>query len=176
MSFTLNDQQRNLVSDNHKLIYSFLKSKNLDADEYYDVAAIGLCQAAHGYDPTRGVAFATYAYKVMLHEYYRALRHSINQVHVISLDTVIDTGPEGGATLTLHDNLQSGEDVAAEAYAHILLDQMCTNSRDKLVVSQRLEGRGRRDIGHMIGVTPQGVSMILKRLRQKIKDHVDKEM
>ena len=46
MSIQLNDEQRKLVADNHNLIYQYLIDNNLPQDEYYDIAAIGLCKAA----------------------------------------------------------------------------------------------------------------------------------
>lgn len=61
----LTKEQQKLVEDNHGLIYSFLQSRNLPFDEFYDLAAIGLCTAAIGFDPTKGYEFSTYAYRVM---------------------------------------------------------------------------------------------------------------
>ena len=42
----LTQQQQQLVEDNHKLIYFYLYRNSLSVDEFYDVAAIGLCKAA----------------------------------------------------------------------------------------------------------------------------------
>ena len=46
----MDEHQKSLVTENHNLIYSFLKKYNLDVDEYYDLAAIGLCNACINYD------------------------------------------------------------------------------------------------------------------------------
>ena len=54
MSIQLNDEQRKLVADNHNLIYQYLIDNNLPQDEYYDIAAIGLCKAALKYDTAKG--------------------------------------------------------------------------------------------------------------------------
>ena len=40
--FTLTDEERDLVTNNHNLIYSYLNKYNL-SDDYYDLCAIGLC-------------------------------------------------------------------------------------------------------------------------------------
>lgn len=64
MSIQLNDEQRKLVADNHNLIYQYLIDNNLPQDEYYDIAAIGLCKAALKYDTSKG-AFSTYVYKAI---------------------------------------------------------------------------------------------------------------
>ena len=60
----LNDEQRKLVADNHKLIYFYAHKHNVDVDEYYDLLALALCQAAYNYDKTKG-AFSTIAIRTM---------------------------------------------------------------------------------------------------------------
>ena len=42
-------ESQRLVEDNHNLIYKFLRNHNLE-DDWYDVAAIGLCKAANNYN------------------------------------------------------------------------------------------------------------------------------
>jgi len=63
----LNEEQQKLVEDNYKLIYFFLKKYNLDNEDWYDIAAIGLCKAAKAYKPG-ATKFSTYAMVVMLNE------------------------------------------------------------------------------------------------------------
>ena len=57
--------QKYLAEQNHNLIYAVLKNNGWSIDEYYGIAAIGLCKAASNYDKRRGVAFTTYAYSVI---------------------------------------------------------------------------------------------------------------
>lgn len=64
MNFSMSDEQRKLVEDNHHLIYFFLRKYNLPIDEWYDMAAIGLCKAAKSYNEELS-KFATYACKCM---------------------------------------------------------------------------------------------------------------
>ena len=61
----LTPQQQKLVTDNHNLIFSFLHQHNFSTDEWYDLAAIGLCKAAMFFKKDLGLCFSTYAYKVM---------------------------------------------------------------------------------------------------------------
>ena len=56
----LTEDQRRLVEENHNLIYKVLYDHHLDVDEWYDVAAIGLCKAAL-FDPELNFQFSTYA-------------------------------------------------------------------------------------------------------------------
>ena len=76
----LSSEQCQLVEDNYYLIYWFLKKHQLSIDEYYDVAAIGLCKVAKLYDPQRGFKFATFAYAVMLNEFRMAKRKTEKSV------------------------------------------------------------------------------------------------
>lgn len=47
---TLTKEQQKLVEDNHNLIYTFLYKSKLDYEQWYDVAAIAMCNAAIKYD------------------------------------------------------------------------------------------------------------------------------
>lgn len=69
----LTEQQRNLVENNHNLIYKFANDKKLPIDEYYGILAISLCKAAINYDKDKG-CFSTIAYLYMNNElcdYYK---------------------------------------------------------------------------------------------------------
>lgn len=46
MTEHLTEEQRKLVEDNHDLIYEYANENNISIDEYYDVLAIALCDAA----------------------------------------------------------------------------------------------------------------------------------
>lgn len=79
MNKRLNDQQRKLVEDNHDLIYTFLDNHNLSIDspeDWYGVAAIGLCRAAMHYNPDNGIKFSAYASACMLNEVCEVIRES----------------------------------------------------------------------------------------------------
>jgi DNA-directed RNA polymerase specialized sigma subunit len=60
----LNAEQKQLVADNHNLIYGYAHKKKLDLDEYYDILALGLCRAALSFDSNKS-SFQTYAYMIM---------------------------------------------------------------------------------------------------------------
>ena len=64
MNTRLTSNQKNLVEENHNLIYGFAKLHKIDVNEHYDVLAIGLCKAAIAYDADKS-KFSTYAYQKM---------------------------------------------------------------------------------------------------------------
>ncbi|MGI6201618.1 MAG: hypothetical protein ACOYJA_12695 [Christensenellales bacterium] len=93
----LTDQQRQLVADNHNPIYAYLHSKRLPVDDFYDLAAVGLCKAALAYDPARG-KFSTLAWQTMSREIgneFRVRSTARRTAEVISLDAG-DIGPKVG--------------------------------------------------------------------------------
>lgn len=71
MQLTL--EQQTLVEKNHNLIYAILHKYKLPVDDYYGVAAIGLCNAALAYDPGKG-KFSTFACRVMINELFGEIR------------------------------------------------------------------------------------------------------
>lgn len=42
-------EKQKLAEDNHKLIYSWLNSRHLNVDEWYDIAALGYMKAVNTY-------------------------------------------------------------------------------------------------------------------------------
>ena len=53
----LTKEQKELVENNHKLIYYYIHKNGLSLDEYYDILAIGLCKAALNFDESKGIKF-----------------------------------------------------------------------------------------------------------------------
>ena len=64
----LNEEQRKLAEDNHNLIYFVLDKYGWSVEDYYGLAAIALCKAAHNYDPERRTAFSTYSVRAIKNE------------------------------------------------------------------------------------------------------------
>ena len=79
----LTQQQQQLVEDNHKLIYFYLYRNSLSVDEFYDVAAIGLCKAAITYNGQ--TKFSTYAYACIKCEIFNEL-HRQKSARKIPMD------------------------------------------------------------------------------------------
>lgn len=74
---TLNTQQQQLVTDNNKLIYYCINKFDLnleDTEDWYGIAAIGLCKAAYTYEENTKIKFDTYAVNVILNELRKILR------------------------------------------------------------------------------------------------------
>lgn len=53
----LTKSQQDIVISNHKLIYKVLHKYNLDVEEFYGAAAVGLCKAVKTFNPELRYAF-----------------------------------------------------------------------------------------------------------------------
>jgi RNA polymerase sporulation-specific sigma factor len=114
----LNDEQRQLVLDNQKLITYCIKKQGLldDYYDYYDIAAIGLVKAAINYYDNKGYAFSTYAIKCINNELLVELRTKNSfkrrsNLNTISLDKEMKTDEK---IITLKDVIPSDINIELE--------------------------------------------------------------
>ncbi len=162
MNKTLNDQQRKLVEDNHNLIYSFLKSKNLSLDaveDWYGTAAIGLCKAALCYDESRNARFSTLAYIIMENEVRQVMRSNRKNVQdCLYLDTELDTADrkDNFFQIFLQDALSKATEKLSE--------------RDKQIV-EYITGSGakQREVAVRFGLSRTYISKIYNDFLKSIK-------
>lgn len=166
----LTDEQRQVVADNHNLIYDMLNRNNWSIDEYYDVAAIGLCRAAVGFDPAKGFAFSTYASKAIINAVIHEQRKSMaamRQGVTVSLDDPI---PYTDAELTLGDMIGGGtepEDIALCNAADVAIDSL--KSREQMVLRLTMAGYKQLEIASIVGVSRTNVSRILTAARRNLQ-------
>lgn len=66
-----------LVEENLRLVHACchrLTGRGIEYEDLYGAGCVGLCKAAKGFDPTRGLCFSTYAVPVILGEIRRLFR------------------------------------------------------------------------------------------------------
>ena len=114
----MTDEQRKMAEQNHNLIYGFLNNNNLDEEEYYGMAAIGLCKAVMSYDHKRG-KLSTLANKCMKNEIIRYIKYingktKIPSKNIISYDILLeDDNSEFYIDTMLEDNFDTYEEMEA---------------------------------------------------------------
>lgn len=165
----LNDEQRQLAADNHNLIYSFLSSNNLSIDEWYDVAAIGLCKAALNFDG--GIAkFSTYAYKCMWNMVHIEMRKQsaicrADYNAVLYYDAMFSCNDEGDecSFLSLIPDLRY--DTAKQATIRLALYELYQKLNDKERETLWFISKGytRKDVALMVNRSQAYVSRIQKK-------------
>jgi RNA polymerase sigma factor (sigma-70 family) len=153
--------QRELAEQNHNLIYHVLNRYGWPIDEYYDVAAIALCEAAIRYDPDYGVKFSTYACQTIKGKLLQELR---KQRPVISLDEPIteDESITIGDTIPYHQDMKEG-------YLDFLARFTKLTKPQADIIKLKAAGYSQADIARFFGVSEQYVSYIVKTIRRRLR-------
>jgi len=152
----LTDEQRIIVTENHKLIYWMINRKHLEMAEYYDLLALELCYAVAKHDPSRG-SLANY-YKLRCEGVlYKEYRKSQAQKRLHTNVTLIDNVH----TINNNDLQRMAE----------LSEWM--NGDDGIILQMKSEGYSQTEIGNHLGVSQSYVSKILKRLKKEFYEEVD---
>ena len=166
----MTDEQRKLVEDNHDLIYGYLHKKEFNIDEYYDIAAIGLCKAAIKYDLTKS-KFSTFAFKCIRTEmdiYHTSLnkKTSVPKNLVCSYDMpAIDDVKEAMINTVLKDN----NDNIGYSIENIVFEEFLVTlkNKEKVIVEYLKEGLTQQEIAKKTNKSQQAVSLNIKSIRKK---------
>lgn len=167
----LTPAQQQLVEDNHNLIYGFLREYNLPQDEYYDLAAIGLCKAAKCFNKDKGSKFSCYAYLVMLTEvkmYWRKERKCVKPS--CSLDDIVLNGDH---MVTLAEIIAEPNDISA--YITAPIDRLCTelvkhNERYPKILMMLCNGYTQKTMGTVFGVSQSTISKDIIKIKGIVKE------
>lgn len=168
----LTPAQQQLVEDNHNLIYGFLREYNLSQDEYYDLAAIGLCKAAQSFNSNRKSKFSYYAYLVMLTEvkmYWRKERKYVKPS--CSLDDIVLNGDH--VNVTLAEIIADPNDISA--YITAPIDRLCTelvkhNERYPKILLMLCDGCTQKTIAAALGVCRSMISKDITKIKGIVKE------
>ena len=165
----MTEKQRKLVADNHNLIYSFLIEHGLDVEEFYDLAAIGLCKAAMKYDETRSNVFSTLAYRYMLIEvnhYFdyknRQRRIPDNLIGHYNKKTYGDEGEIGEVLDCMSCSKQFEDELIFELCVKKVRERM--SDRDKLIFDMLIDGYTTREIGKAAGCSNVNITNIRRKI------------
>lgn len=162
----LNDGQRKLVADNHNLIYQYLIDNNLSQDEYYDIAAIGMCKAALKYDTSKG-AFSTYVYKAigntLKNMKVNEKRHTVNTLSYNTTASVYgeETDVEHLETFSCGTDIEN-ENITKEFFKWFI-EYM--SLRELQIMYCKTKNMTDRDIGKMYNVTHSAISRVWRRIK-----------
>ena len=164
----MTDEQRKLASENHNLIYSFLNRYNFDPEEYYGLAAIGLCKAAKLYDESKG-NFSTYAYRSMLNNIKHDLLYKSRSKRIP--ENLIDYYNsefcnDNGEIIEYLSLLTSDIDIEKEVLAKIVVETYMNEltDRDRLVLRLLSDGYTHMEIGEIVGISRNTVRKIRDRI------------
>lgn len=163
-------EQKRLAESNHNLIYAFLKRYGLSIEDYYDLAAIGLCRAAINFKDGMS-SFSTYAYRcmfttVMMDKRKERQPSSIPEYKLFYYQSEFDVS-NGEGEISFIDTVPSKESTENEALANaIFQDFMDTlKPRDKVVFQMLMDGRKQVEISKALGTSRSLTTKIMKKLK-----------
>lgn len=163
----LNNEQRKLVEKNHNLIYQFLIDNKLSHDEYYDIAAIGLCNAAMKYDGSKGIAFSTYAYKTISNTIKKYViydkRHTVDTMSYNVTSTVYGDDTEVEYLETFKSNDNTEEENVTKMFFKWFIEYM--SLRELQIVYYKTKNYTDTEISKKYGVTHSMISRIWRRIK-----------
>lgn len=167
----LNDEQRQLVEDNHNLIYQYAHDNNLDLEMWYDLLAIELCKSVLKHDPSKGklsTLFYIRAKHAMWREYCKSKSKKRDGGVIYSLD--YEYGDSDGGTVTLGEMLEDEiYDVGDNSIMSILKNEIL-NSEYGDIIKMRLEGYSQSEIAESMGCSQAHISRILQDIKGEYFD------
>ena len=146
---------------------------HLDVEEWYDLAAIGLCKAANTYNNNKS-GFSTYAYKcmfttVMMEKRKENAMRTIPQNQIFYYESQVGEESKDNDTSTFPNYIPSKQDIENETISALSLE----NSENELAGNKRKvflllrEGYAQCEISEIIGISKQRVSKIKQEIAEK---------
>lgn len=179
-------EQQQLVTDNMNLIYKVLSDMGYAEyqnperfnEDWYGVAAIGLCLAASLYKPETGVSFCTYAYNTIWNEISKAQTKN-KRLYQIPEDKLCYGESlvlnDSDCDSTLFDMIPGNEkyepEIVLEREIFYLLDELKADKRLRYVVIRSYEGYSSSEIAKKIGVSRTTVRHLLQQFYIKVQDY-----
>ena len=166
----LTAEQSQLAEDNHNIIYSVLNKYGWSIDEYYDVAAIGLCKAARSFDSKKGFTFSTYAYTAIKNEVFMEARkytaQSRSGMQVVSLDAPIQASED----ITLGEIL---ENTADSPYGGAIASEVKSAIRklkdtERTALMLMLAGYKQNEIATVLSTSQANASRIISKAQKRL--------
>lgn len=168
----LTDEQRELATKNHNLIYAYAHKKNLFIEDYYDILAIGLCKATKMYDQYKG-SFTTLCFKCMeneLYNYWNSMQKKsyIPDNLILSYDTPQNIGYSDGQVdlVEVITDFNADNDISYAIMYYEIINKLTT--KEKIIVQYLLNGFTHNEIANVFKCKQQNISYIVKKIRKKL--------
>ena len=146
---------------------------HLDVEQWYDIAAIGLCKAANTYNNDKS-EFSTYAYKCMYTAIIMEKRkenamRTIPQNQIVYYENQVNESSKENDTSTFLNYIPSKQDIENETISALSLEnienKLDGNKRKVFVLLK--EGYTQSEISKIIGISKQRISKIKQEILEK---------
>jgi len=170
----LTEEEKQKVEDNIGLVYSFyykfLKSKEenflFDKEGMQSELLLTLCQAIKGFNPNRNIKFSTYAYRSFHNAHLRYMEKYIkNKQKFIQCDSIN----------SLAENNYSYKKIVDWKGIKCICEKGRTNlTKKERIILKKYYKRGLtlREIGKELGLSAEGVRLILNKIIKKLKKYI----
>lgn len=160
----MEDWRNDLITRNKQLVYycyqRFVKKTTFSItykDDIISEGFVGLCKAAKLYDPNLNVKFVTYATRLVVTNMLLYIRNNKKNVE---------------KTVVLKDFMTPPDEATEDT---VLLNQVVAYLRQTLseknfkIFQMWLGGATQSEIARSVGCTKQNVSILIKRIQEKVK-------
>lgn len=145
----------------------------MDVEEWYDIAAIGLCKAANTYNNDKS-EFSTYAYKCMYTTIIMEKRkenamRTIPQNQIVYYENQVNESSKDNDTSTFLNYIPCKQDIENETILALSLENIeneLVGNKKKVFLLLR-EGYTQCEISKIIGISKQRVSKIKQEITEK---------
>ena len=166
----MTEEQRERVAENHNLIYAFLNKYQLPIEEYYDLAAIGLCKAAEKFNP--GLSeFSTFAYYWMRSMVFDELRKKYRVSQVPKEQIVYyQAGKEGRDGEVPVFEIPSKESVEEQVMVKMVVKNFMDSleERELKILNLLEQGFTQQEVGTVVGMSQVDISRTKTRLKKRL--------
>jgi len=172
--FNLTKEYEQFIIEHHGLVFTFLASRVLDENDFYDVVIFGFLKAVKNYltmnKLSRKYGFSTIAYKAMrseLHKYYEKQNRQKRKIHTISLDDNIYGDEE---ILSPHEIVSVPDSAMMDFEFELLLLELASrvSKQEMDIVRMKIDGYGVKEIARVEKISVKSVKELLAGLRDVV--------
>ena len=148
----------------------------LPKDDYYDLAAIGLCRAALSYDETKS-KFSTYAEKCMQTDVFCNTKNQYASKRIpkhLLFEYNAEFNNDDDESKSYSMFIPSNDDVETESILRVSVEDYIKNSslRDRKIISLLIKGYSHQTIALKVGCSRSLVSTIKMKLINYLREGV----
>ena len=177
IEFKLNEEQQQLVTENHNLIWYFMKYNHLyenDIEDYYGALADTLCHCAYHFKPELG-KFSSYVLQ-SFRNIIANLGRRTNIPVAFSLNEGADSGKDDSDVEPQFPDIES--DIEDQIILNMIIKEVYNDLGDKnrKIIDMRLEGYSYPYISDTFGISKQRCHQIFEKFRNdiRVKYYIDK--
>ena len=165
----LTNEQQKLVEEHHNLIYKVLIDNDWNIEQWYDSAAIGLCNAALKYNPDSKIKFITYAYRAIVNTILKEIKkNKIHHIQTVSYNNTVKYNEEELEAIDVFPSpISVADNVADCAFVEWFFEYM--SIRELQICMYRMQGIQNQEISKILGVTRSCIDASVRKMKSTYK-------